>query len=151
MLNLVTTADGLIIAYPPWLGALPITLGLALAFWLARHFAREARSFGYAMAVLVLFAGGAYFLTYSVKLTPASGRAFALFQGGHSQVDWRDARGVNQEVRPSRGNPVYVTVQNSAGPPFAFNASALSDEQRGEVLAYIRNQIQRNTAPPARN
>ncbi len=147
MMRLTETAQGLTIAYPGWLGLLVFALGIALAVWIARNFKLNGKFFGYCMAALLALFGGIYFFTFKAELTPDLGRSYALFRGGHTQVDWQQARGVVLEERPGKGRPMYIVVDTSSGIPFEINASDLSDNHRAQVLTYIRTHIESAAKP----
>lgn len=142
MMRLTESAQGLVIAYPGWLGLLVFVLGIALAVWIARNFKLNGKFFGYSMAALLALFGGVYFFTFNAELTPESGRSYALLRGGHTQVDWRQARRVVLQERPGKGRPMYIVVDTTSGQPFEINASDLSDNDRARVLAYIRTRIE---------
>jgi len=143
MMRLTETAQGLTIAYPAWLGLLALALGIALAVWVWRHFTLNGKFLSYCAGTLVVLFAGIYFLSYKAELTPEQGRTYALFHGGHTQVDWRQARGVVLEERPGKGTPMYIVVDTGRGKPFEINASDLSGSDRARVLVYIRRQIER--------
>lgn len=140
-MRLTESAQGLVIAYPGWLGLLVFVLGIALAFWVARNFVFNGKFFSYCIAVLLMLFGGIYFYTFKAELTPELGRSYALFRGGHTQINWRQARGVVLEQRPGKGRPMYIVVDTTTGTPFEINVSDLSDSHRAQVLAYIRSRI----------
>lgn len=146
-MRLTETAQGLAIAYPGWLGLFVFALGIALVIWIARNFKLNGKFFGYCMAALLALFGGVYFFTFKAELTPEQGRSYALFRGGHTQVDWRQARGATLEERPGKGRPMYIVVDTVSGNPFEINASDLTDNDRARVLAYIRSQIERTAKP----
>ncbi|MBY0270073.1 MAG: hypothetical protein K2X06_09410 [Burkholderiales bacterium] len=143
MMRLTETAQGLVIAYPAWLGLLAFALGIALAVWVWRHFTLNGKFLSYCAGTLVVLFAGIYFLTYKAELTPEQGRTYAAFRSGHAQVDWRQARSVVLEERPGKGTPMYIVVDTTRGTRFEINASDLSGSDRARVLAYIRAQIQR--------
>lgn len=147
MMRLTETAQGLVIAYPGWLGLLVFALGIALVVWVVRNFALNGKFFGYCMAALLALFGGVYFFTFKAELTPELGRAYALFRGGHTRIDWRQAHSVVLQERPGKGRPMYIVVDATGSIPFEINATDLSDNDRARVLAYIRSRIERAAKP----
>ncbi len=147
MMRLTETAQGLVIAYPGWLGLFVFALGIALAIWIGRNFTLNGKFFGYCMAALLALFGGVYFFTFKAELTPELGRSYALFRGGDTRIDWRQARSVVLQERPGKGRPMYIVVDTTGGSPFEINASDLSDADRARVLAYIRSRIERAAKP----
>lgn len=147
MMQLNETAQGLVITYPWWLGLLVFALGIALAVWVWRNFEFSGKRLAQCAGTLVALFAGIYFFTYSTELTPEQGRSRALFRGGHTTVDWRQARGVVLEERPGKGTPMYIVVDTAHGKPFEINASDLSHGDRARVLFYIRTQISRAAKP----
>ncbi|MBX3664963.1 MAG: hypothetical protein KF834_04690 [Burkholderiales bacterium] len=141
MMRLTETAQGLVIAYPGWLGLFVFALGLALAVWVWRRFTFNGRFFGYVMGTLLALFGGLYFFTYKAELTAEGGRGYALFRGGHTQVAWAQARSAVLEERPGKGRPMYIVVDHGNGPPFEINVTDLSHNGRARVLDYIRARM----------
>ncbi len=146
-MQLTETTQGLLIAYPGWLGLLVFALGIALAIWIWRNFVLNGKLFGYCAATLLALFGGVYFFTFKAELTAEQGRAYALFRGGHTQVDWRQARSVVMEERPGKGRPTYIVVDQVRGTRYEINVTDLSGSDRASVLAYIRTQIERAAKP----
>ena len=147
MMRLSETAQGLLIAYPGWLGLLVSALGVALAGWIWRNFALNGKFFGHCAATLLALFAGVCFFTYQAELTAEQGRTYALFRGGHTEVDWRQARGAVLEERPGKGTPMYIVANTTHTRRFEINATDLSSSDRARVLAYIRAQIERSTKP----
>jgi len=139
MMSLRDTGDGLVIAYPFWIGLLALACGIALAIFVARKFECKVKTFTTLAAAGIGLWGGAYFLSFRATLAPDGARVYA-FMRYSGAVDWRQVAGVVLEPRPGKGNPMYVVMR---GTNFEINVTDLNSAERERVLAFSQARLGR--------
>jgi len=135
------SAQGLVLAYPLWLGLLVLVMGIALGIHLARARWDTKKHTGPAIAALFLMCAGVYWLTYRVTFTAQGARAY-VFLYRDDRIDWSQVSGVTLEQREGgRGTRTYLVLQTTSGTQVDINVSGLSatDEQR--VKSYIASKV----------
>lgn len=141
VLQLIETADSLLLRYPAWLPLVCGLLGAACgytAIWRPAQW-KDRRWAGFVVTGLLLFAA-LYFGSYRARFDQTGGRQGSIV-GYRVQVDWREVSSVRLERSRGKGAIGQVIVVATPRGEFEFNTADLDAHSLGRVRQYIEARI----------
>ena len=136
-MQLIESADGLVIVYETWFRFLALAFGSFFA--VAALFVRQHRTRVVVIGVIGAVMG-IYPLTFEGQLSPEGGSAYALLRYDNS-VYWSDVSSVDMERRHGRRAVTAFIVAQTEDEPFELDVTGLSERQRERVLEYVEAQV----------
>ena len=141
MLHLHEASQGLLLAYPAWVGALIVALGAAFFAYAARPRAWIRKRALLIVISTAMVAIGIDFLTYEVSLTDEAGELHGLMRPDRS-IHWSDAAAATLEQRKFTGGEAWkLVVTEASGGQFDLPLGGLPEEERERVIAFVTTRV----------
>jgi hypothetical protein len=140
-MRLSESAGGLSVGYSAWLGLLLLSLGIALAVYVARHFKTTGRTFSYVAVTFICLYAGWHFLAFKAELTAEGARVYEPLRRD-DRILWSEVTGLRIEERlGGRGGRSTHLVFDGGVQPFDIVVSSLSAEDRVRVMRFAEERM----------
>jgi hypothetical protein len=147
LMQISTTAHGLVLSYPLWTSFAFGAIALAAAAYAVACRARIRRRWPVSLAILIAAWAAIYAGTFKATITDDAGSAYAFLRYSHS-VRWQDAADIYLERR-GNGNDWQIVVIDRERRAYRFDVAELSIPDRDRVMAYMVDRMPANAFRPA--
>ena len=139
LLQISTTAKGLVLSYPLWPSLTFAALALGVGVYTVVRRARIRRRWPLGLAIVFAAWAAIYVGTFKATITDETGSAYAFLRYDHA-VRWKDAADIYLEHRGGRSDWQIVVIDRQRR-AYRFDVAELSIDDRDRVMAYMVDRM----------